>query len=99
MANKKTLAEAVSRLSENNLPVSELTKISVSRLENPHYRIGFVGQYQVGKSTLINRVFLRDDLLLKEGSADRFCFFKSLNHVRDRKSMFLKEDIKIVMVA
>jgi predicted GTPase len=65
---KQTLVDSVQLLTENNLPLSELAKLSVERLETPRYRIGFVGQYQVGKSTLINRVFLRDDLLLKEGS-------------------------------
>jgi len=39
----------------------------IAGLENPQYRVAVVGEYQVGKSTLINRVFLGDKPLLSEG--------------------------------
>lgn len=39
----------------------------IEGLENPQYRVAVVGKYQVGKSTLINRVFLGDKPLLEEG--------------------------------
>ena len=39
----------------------------IADLENPQYRVAVVGEYQVGKSTLINRVFLGDKPLLTEG--------------------------------
>ena len=48
-----------------SLPV-ELDK-QIAGLENPHYRVAVVGEYQVGKSTLINHVFLGDKPLLTEG--------------------------------
>ena len=49
---------------------SELDK-QIAGLENPQYRVAVVGEYQVGKSTLINRVFLGDKPILSEG--DGFC--------------------------
>ncbi len=39
----------------------------IADLENPQYRVAVVGEYQVGKSTLINHVFLGDKPLLTEG--------------------------------
>ena len=39
----------------------------IADLENPQYRVAVVGEYQVGKSTLINRVFLGDKPILSEG--------------------------------
>ena len=39
----------------------------IAGLENPQYRVAVVGEFQVGKSTLINRVFLGDKPLLTEG--------------------------------
>ena len=39
----------------------------VANLENPQYRIAVVGKFQVGKSTLINKVFLQDNPILWEG--------------------------------
>ena len=39
----------------------------VADIENPQYRVSVVGKYQVGKSTLINKVFLGDKPLLVEG--------------------------------
>ncbi len=39
----------------------------VQDLANPHYRVAVVGKYQVGKSTLLNHVFLGDKPILAEG--------------------------------
>lgn len=39
----------------------------VADIENPQYRVAVVGEYQVGKSTLINKVFHNDKPLLVEG--------------------------------
>ena len=41
-------------------------KNALSCATSPHYKIGVVGRFQVGKTTLTNRVFLKDQLL-KEG--------------------------------
>lgn len=54
-------------LRANGLPVSDRLASGLENIENPRFKVGFVGQYQVGKSTLINKVFLKDDVLLKEG--------------------------------
>ncbi len=42
---------------------SDELKGAVRDAGNPHYTIGVVGRFQVGKSTLVNRVFLRRPLL------------------------------------
>lgn len=65
--NAQKINEVVKLLETNKLEVSARLRQECANLTNPHYKIGFVGQFQVGKSTLINTVFLRDDLLLKEG--------------------------------
>jgi GTP-binding protein EngB required for normal cell division len=61
------IEEVVQFLDSNKLPVSKCLREECANLKAPRYKIGFVGQFQVGKSTLINKVFLRDNLLLKEG--------------------------------
>jgi ribosome biogenesis GTPase A len=66
-ASKNAILSAVQLMRDNRLPISRDTETAIASLENPVYKVGFVGQFQVGKSTLINRVFLRDDVLLKEG--------------------------------
>ena len=65
--NVQNLRAAVEFLKASNLPVSDRLQQDVAALENPAYKIAVVGKYQVGKSTLINRVFIREDVLLKEG--------------------------------
>lgn len=40
---------------------------ALSKLKNTTYRIAFVGRFQVGKSTLINRAFIKDAALLSSG--------------------------------
>ncbi|MCW2311319.1 dynamin family protein [Rhodoferax antarcticus] len=40
---------------------------NLARLKHPIYRIAFVGRFQVGKSTLINRTFIKDATLLTSG--------------------------------
>lgn len=36
-------------------------------IRTPHYKVAFVGKFQVGKSHIINKVFLNDEDLLAEG--------------------------------
>lgn len=36
-------------------------------IRTPHYKVAFVGKFQVGKSHIINKVFLNDENLLAEG--------------------------------
>lgn len=62
-----TIQQAAQFLRQNRFPVSPRLEQELAGLENPCYRIAVVGKYQVGKSTLINRVFIRDEVLLKEG--------------------------------
>jgi hypothetical protein len=40
---------------------------SLAKLQNATYKIAFVGRFQVGKSTLINRAFIKDAALLTSG--------------------------------
>ena len=48
-------------------PNKQVTDAAVE-LSNPHYRIGFVGKFQTGKTHIINKVFLNDENLLAEGA-------------------------------
>ena len=36
-------------------------------IRTPHYKVAFIGKFQVGKSHIINKVFLNDENLLAEG--------------------------------
>lgn len=67
MTNVETIKSAISVATEHgyNLP-SEIAK-SVEDIENPVYRVAVVGKFKVGKSTLINHVFMGDKPLLSEG--------------------------------
>lgn len=47
--------------------LSDKATVQVNNLENPKYDITVVGKYQVGKSTLIKKVFLSDNPILIEG--------------------------------
>ena len=49
------------------IPLGEETEKALKELTNPHYTVAVVGPFQVGKSTLLNRVFLGEEILLKEG--------------------------------
>lgn len=44
----------------------EALKGALREAADPHYKIGVMGRFQAGKTTLVNRVFLRQPLL-KEG--------------------------------
>jgi len=63
-----TLTQAVDLLRQIGHPVeaSPLAQ-ALAKLQNPTYRIAFVGRFQVGKSTLINRAFIKDEALLSAG--------------------------------
>ena len=67
MINVETIKSAISVATEHgyNLP-REIAK-SVEDIENPVYRVAVVGKFKVGKSTLINHVFMGDKPLLSEG--------------------------------
>ena len=36
-------------------------------IRTPHYKVAFIGKFQVGNSHIINKVFLNDEGLLAEG--------------------------------
>ncbi|NLF17551.1 MAG: protein kinase [Lentisphaerae bacterium] len=63
----QTIEAAAQCLSRNGLTVSPALNEALSQSRQPRYRIVVVGKYQVGKSTLINRAFLKSEVLLKEG--------------------------------
>ena len=65
--NKQSIIENVSKAKELGIPLRGETQTAIAELENPHYTITFSGEFQVGKSTLLNRVMLGSDVLLTEG--------------------------------
>ena len=67
MNKQETIRNAASALKAHGFALpAELDKQIVG-LENPQYRVAVVGDYQVGKSALINKAFLGDKPLLTEG--------------------------------
>ncbi|MDO5566070.1 MAG: dynamin family protein, partial [Planctomycetia bacterium] len=52
---------------KDGMPLSPDTLEAQRELNNPHARIALVGCFQVGKTTLLNRAFLGEELLLKQG--------------------------------
>ena len=65
--NKQAIIENVSKAKELGVPLSEKTYSALGELETPHYTITLSGEFQVGKSTLLNKVMLGSDVLLTEG--------------------------------
>ena len=71
MSKQEAIRNAARAVKAHGLSLpAELDK-QIAGLENPQYRVAVVGEYQVGKSTLINRVFLGDKPILSEGRG--FC--------------------------
>ena len=67
MSKQEAIRNAARAVKAHGLSLpAELDK-QIADLENPQYRVAVVGDFQVGKSTLINRVFLGDKPLLAEG--------------------------------
>lgn len=67
MSQKEAIKNAANAVAAHGYTLpSDLQKM-VADIENPQYRVSVVGKYQVGKSTLINKVFLGDKPLLVEG--------------------------------
>ncbi len=61
------IKQAAESLKSNGLEIPQELGTQLASLDNPQYRIAVVGMYEVGKSTLINKVFLDGKSLLKEG--------------------------------
>ena len=67
MSKQEAIRNAARAVKAHGLSLpAELDK-QIAGLENPQYRVAVVGDFHVGKSTLINRVFFGDKPLLAEG--------------------------------
>lgn len=58
---------AVKTMEAYGYKLPEALAAQVCGLANPHYRVAVVGKFQVGKSALLNRVFLGGNPILAEG--------------------------------
>ena len=67
MSKQEAIRNAARVVKAHGLAIPADLEKQIAGLENPQYRVAVVGEYQVGKSTLINRVFLGDKPLLSEG--------------------------------
>ena len=68
MNSKKEVILAAKEVAEKySIEIPKPVADGISDLDNPHCRVAVVGRYQVGKSTLVNHVFLEDQPLLAEG--------------------------------
>ena len=65
---KEKLLGKIAKLEKAGVALGGKTKEALNALENPHYTITFTGCFQVGKSTLLNRVVFGMDALLTEGN-------------------------------
>lgn len=65
--NKREITERIEKAKELGIPLRGETQKALAELENPHYTITLSGRFQVGKSTLLNKVMLGSDVLLSEG--------------------------------
>ena len=67
MSKQEAIRNAASAVKAHGLTLPADLEKQIAGLENPQYRVAVVGEYQVGKSALINRVFLGDKPILSEG--------------------------------
>lgn len=64
---KQQILNLVEKAHSFNVPFREGTEKAIAELESPHYTVTLTGEFQVGKSTLLNKVMLGSDILLTEG--------------------------------
>lgn len=67
MSKQEAIKNALTTVKSHGYEVPAEVVKSVSELDNPNYRVAIVGKFQVGKSTLVNNVFLGGNKLLAEG--------------------------------
>lgn len=68
MSRKDVINSGIQLAKKYGFTVPPALDKEIADLANPQYRIAVVGKYQVGKSTLINRVFLKNNPILTEGN-------------------------------
>ena len=68
MSKKDVINSGIQLARKYGFTVPPALDKEIADLANPLYRVAVVGRYQVGKSTLINRVFLRNNPILTEGN-------------------------------
>ena len=64
-ASVQKIRNAVETMKKYGFKPSDRLAKELANLENPNYKVAVVGKYQVGKSKLINEVFLRNQLLIE----------------------------------
>lgn len=67
MSKQQAIRNAARAVKAHGFTLPADLEKQISGLENPQYRVAVVGEFQVGKSTLINRIFLGDRPILSEG--------------------------------
>jgi len=72
MSKVDAIRNAIETAEKHGFAPPPALKREVAELENPQYRIAVVGKFQVGKSTLINKVFLQDNPILWEPPSNPF---------------------------
>lgn len=63
MSKSAEIRNALEVAKKNGFNPPPALEAEIANLENPQYRIAVVGKFQVGKSMLINKVFLQDKFL------------------------------------
>ena len=67
MSKKDVVARGINVAEKYGFTIPSKLAKEIESFDNPQYRIAVAGKFQVGKSTLINKVFLSDNPILIEG--------------------------------
>lgn len=69
MTKHEAIKNAADTVVAHGYSLPDSLKKMIADIENPQYRVAVVGKFKVGKSTLINHVFMGDKPLLSEGGS------------------------------
>ena len=93
MSDKTIIEQSAEFLASHNNCVSENLTSDASDAEATVYKIAVVGRYQTGKTTLINKVFLRDDFLATGVGLCKTSVITKLTNGPEKRVVLSKNDV------
>ena len=67
MNSYREVTSKIEKMRELGIEPGNSVMEAFREIRTPHYKVAFIGKFQVGKSHIINKVFLNDEKLLAEG--------------------------------
>jgi len=67
MNSYREVTTKIEKMRELGIEPDNSVMEALREIRTPHYKVAFIGKFQVGKSHIINKVFLNDESLLAEG--------------------------------